>query len=100
MIHVGALIDARNYMLRVIPTPDYIAVTRGEVVARSMVTGTLYIAKVNPVGFSGRPDIARVALFTVTTEANRWHGGRPTITGGRGKMVIGTARTNIANVIR
>lgn len=98
MIRIGSLIETTNAALRVTVAPDYIRLGRGEVLARSLRTGEQYIAKVNPVGFPGRPSLARIALFTVTTETDSIDGGRPFIYGRKGRFVTGTARTLAVNV--
>lgn len=96
MVRIGSLIEVRNGAFRVAPVGEGIMLGKGEFFARSLRTGQQVICKVNPVGFTGRPDLTRVALFMVTTETAVID-GRYSVVGRKGRLITGAARTLTAN---
>ena len=99
MIRIGSLIETTNGALRVEVSPSYVRLGEGETFVRSIRTGQQYIAKVTNLRFPNRPTLARIALFTITTEVDS-STGRPSIYGRKGKFVTVTARTLADNVGR
>ena len=95
MLYLGSLVETTNGALRVERAPSYVRLRDDESFLRSIRTGQQYIATVNGIGFRNNPSIARIALFTLTTEVEN-----ASIYGRRGKFVTGNARTLASNVVR
>ena len=95
-IRLGSLVETRNAAMRAVIAPEGFRLAPGESVVRTLNTGTYYIARLAR-GRYRDPVVARVALYTVTTEVDSVT-GRAAIYGRRGRFVTDAAKTLASNI--